>query len=90
MVNSTVGLSALHHGRPLIALGEAIYNIRGLTWQGTLDDFWVNGVTPDMDLYQAFLSYVMHHTQINGDFYTRTGIAMAVAGAVERLERDDG
>ncbi len=31
----------------------------------------------------------MHHTQINGDFYTRTGIEMAVRGAVERLERAD-
>ena len=39
-----------------------------------------------MDLYKAFLDYVIHHTQINGDFYTRTGIEMAVAGAVRRLE----
>ena len=39
-----------------------------------------------MHLYKAFLDYVVHHTQINGDFYTRTGIAMATAGAVQRLE----
>ncbi|MEK6420557.1 MAG: capsular biosynthesis protein [Burkholderia gladioli] len=89
VVNSTVGLSALHHERPLMALGAAIYNMRGLTWQGALDDFWLQGEAPDMHLYQAFLNYVMHHTQINGDFYTRSGIAMAVAGAVERLERAD-
>ncbi|MGF6374780.1 capsular polysaccharide export protein [Paraburkholderia sp. RAU6.4a] len=86
VVNSTVGLSALHHRCPLIALGNAIYNMPGLTWQGTLDDFWRDAGQPDMNLYQAFLDYVVHHTQINGDFYTKTGIAMAVAGAVQRLE----
>ncbi|GAB7540204.1 capsular biosynthesis protein [Burkholderia sp. 3C] len=89
VVNSTVGLSALHHERPLVALGSAIYNIPGLTWQGTLDDFWLCDERPNMTLYHAFLDYVMHHTQINGDFYTRTGIAMAVAGAVDRLDRAD-
>ncbi|MFX1671556.1 capsular biosynthesis protein [Paraburkholderia sp. A2WS-5] len=86
VVNSTVGLSAVHHGRPLIALGTAIYSMPGLTWQGGLADFWTLAETPDKPLYQAFLDYVMHHTQINGDFYTKTGIEMAVKGAVARLE----
>ncbi|ELW9526873.1 capsular biosynthesis protein [Burkholderia cenocepacia] len=91
VVNSTVGLSALHHGRPLIALGTAVYDMPGLTWQGKLNDFWTQAKQPpDEHLYHAFLDYVMHHTQINGDFYTRSGIAMAIAGAVERLERADG
>lgn len=86
VVNSTVGLSALHHGCPLIALGNAIYDMDGLTWRGCVDDFWTQARAPDMPSYYAFLDYVVHHTQINGDFYTRTGIAMATAGAVERLE----
>ncbi len=88
MVNSTVGLSAIHHKRPLIALGDAIYKMEGLTWCGSLDDFWLNATAPDMELYNAFLSYVTQETQINGDFYTRSGIAMAVRGAVARLTRD--
>lgn len=86
VVNSTVGLSALHHRRPLMALGTAIYDMEGMTWQGTLDTFWCEAEGPDMALYQVFLNYLLHHTQINGDFYTRTGIKMAVAGAVQRLE----
>jgi capsular polysaccharide export protein len=86
VVNSTVGLSAVHHRRPLIALGTAIYDMAGMTWQGGIDDFWHHAEGPDMALYYAFLDYVIHHTQINGDFYTKTGIAMATAGAVQRLE----
>ncbi|EUC14751.1 capsule biosynthesis protein [Paraburkholderia hospita] len=86
VVNSTVGLSALHHRRPLIALGTAIYSMPGLTWQGGLDAFWEHADPSDVHLYQAFLDYVVHHTQINGDFYTRTGMEMATAGAVHRLE----
>jgi capsular polysaccharide export protein len=86
VVNSTVGLSAVHHRRPLIALGTAIYDMAGMTWQGGIDDFWRHAEGPDMALYYAFLDHVIHHTQINGDFYTKTGIAMATAGAVQRLE----
>ena len=86
VVNSTVGLSALHHRRPLIALGRAIYDMPGLTWQGSLDDYWAHSEGPDMDLYNAFLGHVIHHTQVNGDFYTRSGIAMATTGAIARLE----
>jgi capsular polysaccharide export protein len=86
VVNSTVGLSAVHHRRPLIALGTAIYDMAGMAWQGGIDDFWRHAEGPDMALYYAFLDYVIHHTQINGDFYTKTGIAMATAGAVQRLE----
>jgi len=86
VVNSTVGLSALHHRRPLIALGCAIYDMPGMTWQGSLDDFWTQAEGPDMRLYYAFLDYIIHNTQINGDFYTRSGIAMATVGAVAKLE----
>ncbi|OXI48075.1 capsule biosynthesis protein [Burkholderia aenigmatica] len=90
VVNSTVGLSAVHHKRPLIALGTAIYSIPGLTWQGSLDDFWTQADIPDTHLYQAFVDYVVHKTQINGDFYTKTGIEMAVAGVVARLGSEHG
>ncbi|MFM0065103.1 capsule biosynthesis protein [Paraburkholderia aspalathi] len=86
VINSTVGLSALHHGRALIALGTAVYDMPGMTWQGTLDDFWCSASSPDREVYQTFLNYVIDQTQINGDFYTRSGIAMAVTGVIDRLE----
>ena len=89
VINSTVGLSAIHHRRPLMALGKAIYKMPGLTWHGSLDDFWLGGEPPDMGLYYAFLDYVVHHTQINGDFYSKTGIEMAIPAIIKRLEADD-
>jgi capsular polysaccharide export protein len=85
-VNSTVGGSALVHRKPLKALGQAIYDIPGLTFQGHLDDFWKSDFKPDSRLARYFRNTVIHATQINGGFYTRDGIAAAVEQAVPRLE----
>lgn len=71
VINSTVGLSALHHQTPTITLGKAIYNLPGLTFQGGLQRFWTEAQTqpPDLALYWKFRNYVVDHTQLNGSFY---------------------
>lgn len=71
MINSTVGLSAIHHKAPLKACSTAIYNFEGLSYQGSLDDFWKDApnFSIDYDLYQRFKGYVIKHKQINGNFY---------------------
>ncbi len=89
LVNSTVGTSALSANCPVIALGSAIYNIEGLTFQGSLDDFWQNNSPPDKALFAAFRQCYIKHTQINGSFYNQQGIAMAVSASVEKLLRTD-
>lgn len=88
-VNSTVGISALLHRVPTIALGEAIYDFPGLTFQGGLDGFWTAAEGPDRALFEAFRKTVTHCTQINGDLYTDGGIAMALDRCVQRLEGED-
>lgn len=88
-VNSTVGISALLHQVPTLALGDAIYDVPGLTFQGGLDEFWMQATTPDRALFDAFRKTVVHCTQINGDLYTDEGIAMALDSCVQRLEGDD-
>lgn len=80
-VNSTAGMIALAHGRPMITLGAAIYDLPGLTFQGQLRDFWENAEQPVRRLFRAFRNTVIHTTQVNGDFYTRRGIAMAVTNS---------
>ena len=85
-VNSTLGMLALAFGRPVATLGTAIYNIPGLTFQGGLDAFWSAGAVPDPTLFDAFRRVVAARTQVNGGFFSTPGLALAVAGTVERLE----
>ena len=80
-VNSTVGASSLGLNCPTLALSNPIYHLPGLTFQGTLDDFWRNGTPPDAALFTHFRNTVIHTTQVNGGFYCRDGIALAVAGS---------
>nr|WP_301841766.1 capsular biosynthesis protein [Pseudomonas sp. JQ170] len=84
-VNSTAGASALLHSRPTFALANPIYAMPGLTQQGSLDDFWQHPEAPDMALFQHFRNTVIHTTQVNGGFYTRCGIDMAVTNCLEVL-----
>jgi capsular polysaccharide export protein len=85
LVNSTVGMTALLHDCPTCVLGTAIYDLKGLTFQGGLNDFWQQGTAPDKILCQAFQKTVIHLTQINGDFYTQKGIGMAVDACIDHL-----
>lgn len=84
-VNSTVGGSALVHNRPTIALGKAVYDLPGLTFQCSLDEFWSAGLKPDRGLFQRFRSVVIQRTQINGGYYSDAGIRLAVETSVSRL-----
>jgi capsular polysaccharide export protein len=70
-INSTVGLSAIHHGTPVIALGEAVYNMPGLTCQDDLCQFWKSPeqYKPSAQLSDSFRNYLVAHNQINGNFY---------------------
>jgi capsule polysaccharide modification protein KpsS len=69
VINSTVGISSLWHNTPLIVLGRANYNFKGLTFQGSLDDFWLSPGIVDYDAFMAYYNYVIAHTQFNGSFY---------------------
>ena len=71
IVNSTVGLSALHHQAPTKVCGRALYNLPGLTYQGTLDEFWhqAQNFKPNRDLFQSFRTRLIVQTQLNGSFY---------------------
>jgi len=82
VINSTVGLSALHSGTALKVCGKAIYDMPGLTFQGPLDDFWQRArqAVPDVLLLQQFNNYLVQHTQINGSFYKRLPVIASKTG----------
>ena len=86
VVNSTTGLSALTHGRPVKVLGNAIFNVPGMTFQGSLGEFWHAKSPPDPELLAAFRRVVLARTQINGSFFTEAGLALAVDGVLKRMQ----
>nr|WP_183382685.1 capsular biosynthesis protein [Halomonas stenophila] len=87
-VNSTVGIVSLEHTLPTLALSDPIYNMAGLTFQGSLDEFWQRPPPPSAELFRCFRDTVMHTVQLNGGFYCRPGIDLAVANAVQALEAE--
>lgn len=84
-VNSTVGLRGIVLGRPVKALGRAVWDVPGLAHQGPLDAFWTEAVPPDPALREDFLAALQATTQLRGVFYADAGRALAVAGTIERL-----
>jgi capsular polysaccharide export protein len=86
-VNSTVGFLALAFAKPVVTLGDAIYDMPDLTFQGGLDDFWEKGAPPDAATFDAFRRVAVSRTQINGGFFSQQGLELAVAGALARLEQ---
>ncbi len=85
-VNSTSGSAALELGCPIIALADPIYNLPGLTFQGSLDDFWTVRPKPDPELFHCFRKTVMYATQINGSLYCDYGTKLAAENAARVLE----
>lgn len=71
VINSTVGLQALYYNKPVKVMGRAIYDIPGLTFQGSLNDFWNNPGKVDRELFLKFRNFVIKTRQLNGSFYGR-------------------
>jgi capsular polysaccharide export protein len=84
-VNSTVGVIALRAGVPVVALGAAVYDMPGLTWQGSLDDFWNDAVPPDAADVGDFVRALAGSVQLRGVFYSNPGLAAAVMATADRL-----
>ncbi len=82
-VNSTAVLAGLRTGVPVKILGCAIYDVDGLTHQGSLDEFWRTPQMPQPALADDFFSLMAAAIQVRGNFYSRAGsraAAQAIAG----------
>jgi len=78
-INSTAGISALIHNKPLKVMGNALYDIKGITYQGHLNQFWQSGFKPDAKLFKQFRLYLLKNTQINAVFYGGNKVDIATA-----------
>ncbi|MBV9828776.1 MAG: SDR family NAD(P)-dependent oxidoreductase [Alphaproteobacteria bacterium] len=86
-INSTIGITALHNGVPVKVLGNAVFDIAGLTCQQPLDQFWHHPEPPDPTLMTAFVTALAGTTQVKGGYYFGESQKRAVIGFVERLEQ---
>jgi capsular polysaccharide export protein len=84
-INSTAGLRALQLGSPVKVLGQAIYDVQGLTFQGELGEFWTRAQPPSVSLLAAYINAMAATIQIRGVFYNQPGLDAAVAAATKRL-----
>ncbi|BAP88384.1 capsule polysaccharide biosynthesis protein [Burkholderiales bacterium GJ-E10] len=87
-VNSTSGLRALQLGCPVQVLGQAVYDIAGLTFAGGIDAFWTQAAPPDPQLLADALRALAGTVQIRGAFFHDDGLDCAVTEAVQRLLHD--
>ena len=72
VINSTTGLSALLHKKPVICLSKtAVYDISSLTYQKDLHTFWqeAKSFTINEKLLHNFYVYLKRTTQFQGEFY---------------------
>lgn len=84
LVNSTVGLHALRLRVPVLACGSAIYDIPGLTHQGSMPAFFTTPEPVDPALLRLFLR-ALSTIQIKGSFFHPEGRRAAIAEIVARL-----
>ena len=89
LVNSTVGLSSLWHGTPVKVCGQAMYDLNGLTYQASLDQFWRAPGGVDRQAFASFRAQLIAQTQLPGSFYwpnkAYAGLLDAVSQAVANL-----
>jgi capsular polysaccharide export protein len=87
-VNSTSATFALAAGRPVAILGKAVYNIRGITHQGLLDDFWTNPTPPDPEVFEAFCRVLRARYLVRGGLSSMSAVGSLVETITKRLLTD--
>lgn len=94
VVNSTSATLALAANRPVCVLGDAIYNIPGLTFGGHLDAFWIDPPPPVPGLYEAFRRVLVNDCLIRGGLASESAVTTLVENMADRLcgpvARSDG
>lgn len=84
-INSTAGISAIIHNKKLITLGDALYDFEGITYQGNLDDFWLDDFKPNIGLFQKFRYYLLENKQLNGCYYSAKGKDILIRNLMHKL-----
>ena len=84
-VNSTSATVALAADTPVCTLGDALYKIPGLTFDGHLDDFWTDPPAPEPGLYESFRRVLVHNCLIRGGLASESAVTTLVQNMADRL-----
>lgn len=88
-VNSTSGTLALENGIPVVVLGDAVYDVPGITHQSGLDSFWQSPERPDPELYAAFKKALHAKCLVRGGLASLSATETLVQNSIERLIAED-
>ncbi len=84
-VNSTVGPLALRRAVPVLALGDAVYRIDGLTAGVPLDRFWSAPGSVSRARFDQFCRVLRATALVNGGFHSEQALDLLVRNASARL-----
>ena len=89
LINSTSGFSALHHGVPLLVLGDAIYRHHEIATIGNdqkdIVDFCRLRHSKSPEAIAAFFEAIKSQSLLSGDFYVSAGRKEAIRNIVQKL-----
>jgi capsular polysaccharide export protein len=84
-VNSTSATLALAAGTPVCTIGEAIYDMPGLTHQGHLDTFWTDPTPAEPGLYPAFRRVLVDRCLVRGGLASESAATTLIDSILDRL-----
>jgi capsular polysaccharide export protein len=85
-INSTTGTLGLALGVPVVVLGDAIYDMAGITCQNGLDAFWQHPTPPNAETFAAWRRVLIELCLIPGGFFSNQAIEKVVRHAIARFE----
>jgi len=84
-VNSTSATLALARDIPVCTVGEAVYDMPGLTHQDHLDSFWTNPTPPEPGVYEAFRRVLVDRSLVRGGIASESALQVLIASVLDRL-----
>jgi capsular polysaccharide export protein len=92
-VNSTSGLLALRHGKPLLVLGNAFYSTAALKTLPPANplqfhSFWRQPVAAHDDDVRPFLARMFRESLINGSFYSPAAGCVTADAIADRIQSE--
>jgi len=85
-INSTVGVTALQFGKAVKTLGSAVYDIKGLTYQESINKFWGSDHEVDTEFRDVFVRALAGTIQLRGGFFDPVALSHVIAEASKRLD----